>query len=166
MEVEDIIKTFAEHKAALDKFYRSNQKVPDHRWQPEHDYLVILNGLLRETQQQKMYLKIKSVFAKESANHISSNVGPTLKVGILNVWFIWFNFCYRISAWKSILERNGTGMGVVDIHGKICTQPTRSHQAAVQSGPRDSPTGLSFRFGIVMVGTNTSHTTTYYHYFH
>lgn len=78
MDIEKVVDTYAEHKAALDKFYRINQKTPDHRWQPEEDYLVILNGLLSESQQQKMYLKIKAEYAKESLNNVTSNVRLTL----------------------------------------------------------------------------------------
>lgn len=116
MDIEEIVETFAEHKAALDKFYRSNQKTPDHKWQPEQDYLVILNGLLREHQQTKMYLKIKAEYAKDSVNNVSSNVRLTLTFQILCI-FNKFNLFNRILARESVLERNGARMGVVDIHG-------------------------------------------------
>lgn len=74
MDIEEIVKTFAEHKPALLKLYRSNQKTLDHRYEPVYNYLTILDTLLDQNQQQKMYLKIKNEFDREADNHITSKV--------------------------------------------------------------------------------------------
>lgn len=85
MNIEEIVETFAEHKAALVKFLRSNQKTHDHRYEPGHNYLTILDTLLDQTQQQKMYLKIKAEFDREAVNNITSKVGLTLTFEFLFV---------------------------------------------------------------------------------
>lgn len=78
LKIEDINRTFYKYKAALQDFFRSNLKIPDYYFQPpqgEAYYLNVLTELLSETQQQKMYLRIRSEFADPvTVDHITSDV--------------------------------------------------------------------------------------------
>lgn len=74
MKIEDIIKTFPKYQAALKEFFRRKSKIPDCRFQPDEDYLLVLE-LLDKMQQQKMYLHIRSEFADPvTEDHVTSDV--------------------------------------------------------------------------------------------
>lgn len=65
MKINDIVNTFPEHRAALHEIFRTNEKIPDSRFQPTYDecnFLLILAELLSQSQQHEMYKKIRSEF--------------------------------------------------------------------------------------------------------
>lgn len=75
MTIEDINKTFPKHKAALKGVFRNNLKVPDYRFETTQHCLLLLDELVSQSQQQKMYLRIRSEFANpDTADHITTPV--------------------------------------------------------------------------------------------
>lgn len=72
--MDDILKSFPKHKAVLQDLFRANERIPDSRYKPERQYLLILDELLSRTQQQNMYLKIQSEFDPATVDNVTSNV--------------------------------------------------------------------------------------------
>lgn len=78
MTVDEIFATFDMCKAALQDFFHASEHIPDNTYVPTltvNQYLLVLNELLSPTQQQQMYLKIRSEFASPlTVDHITSDV--------------------------------------------------------------------------------------------
>lgn len=76
MKLEDIIKTFPKHEAALSEIFRNHKYLGhDYRYVSHFSqFLTILDELLHERQKVEMYLKIRAEFDPNSVNDITSNV--------------------------------------------------------------------------------------------
>lgn len=71
MSTEDIIETFEKHEKFLSKKFKSFSKTPDFRIdipKNEFDYLLILDGLVSQDQQTKMYKKLRAEYCKSNTD--------------------------------------------------------------------------------------------------
>lgn len=77
MDIGEIINTFSLYRGFLRDLFRKNKNIPDSRFEPDPQYLLIVDELLEPKQQHAMmrYLKMQSEFGgADTADDITSFV--------------------------------------------------------------------------------------------